>query len=232
MRILGIIPARKGSKGVPGKNIYPIAGKPLIGYTIDTAVRSSVLANIVISTDDEAIWEYAAGYNVTIHKRDAALATDTSPVVLTILEVIHFAEQKFNTQYDAVMLLQATAPLRELWHLEEAIALLETHNDYDCLISVVKTGDNHPARMYTIDDGILHSLQPENEDLNRQQLPPVYLRNGSIYITRRNALLENKKVMLKPALAYIMDEKYYLNIDGPKDLMLAKIIMEGHGNRP
>ena len=77
MHVLGIIPARKGSKGVPGKNTQVIAGKPLIGYTIDTALQSPVLTNIVVSTDDETIWQYVEGLNVTVHKRDAALASDS-----------------------------------------------------------------------------------------------------------------------------------------------------------
>jgi len=227
MQVLAIIPARKGSKGVPGKNIQLIAGKPLIGYTIDVAMQSNAFANIVISTDDDAIWAYAANYNVTVHKRDASLATDASPVVLTIIEVIHFAEQQFNTQYDAVMILQPTAPLRETWHITEAIQMLGDNPAVDCLISVVKAGDVHPARMYNIDGaGIMHSLQPENEHLNRQQLPPVFLRNGSIYLTRRNALLQQQKIMLSPALAYVMDAKYHLNIDEPRDMLLAKAILE------
>jgi len=229
MRVLAIIPARKGSKGVPGKNIQPIAGKPLIGYTIETAVQCNALTNIVISTDDEAIWAYAANYNVTMHKRDASLATDASPVVLTVVEVIRFAEQQFDTQYDAVMILQPTAPLRETWHITEAIQRLEDNPAVDCLISVVKAGDLHPARMYNIDGtGIMHSLQPENEHVNRQQLPPVFLRNGSIYLTRRNALLQQQKIMLSPALAYVMDAKYHLNIDEPKDMLLAKAIVENN----
>lgn len=227
MRVLAVIPARKGSKGVPGKNTQLIAGKPLIGYTIDAAVQCNAFANIVISTDDEVIWAFAANYNVAIHKRDASLATDSSPVVLTIIEVIHYAEQLFNTQYDAVMILQATAPLRETWHITEAIQKLDDNPDVDCLISVVKAGDLHPARMYNIDGlGIMHSLQPENEHVNRQQLPPVFLRNGSIYLTRRNALLQQQKIMLSPSLAYVMDAKYHLNIDEPRDMLLAKAILE------
>lgn len=229
MQVLGIIPARKGSKGVPGKNTYVIAGKPLIGYTIDAALQCPALTNIVISTDDEAIWQYAEALNVTVHKRDAQLATDASPVVLTIIEVIHFAEKLFNTQYDAVMVLQPTAPLREPRHISEAIQMLQQTPASNCLISVVQAGDLHPARMYTIDGGTLHSLQPENEHLNRQQLPPVYLRNGSVYLTRRDALLKHKKIMLSPALAYVMDAKYHLNIDEPRDLLLAKAILE---NKP
>lgn len=228
MQVLAIIPARKGSKGVPGKNTQVIAGKPLIGYTIDTALQSEALADIVISTDDEAIWDYAAGFDVTIHKREAALATDTSPVVLTIIEVLKFAEQRFGKQYDAVMILQPTAPLREPWHIKEAIELLSDNPKNDCVISLVQAGDLHPARMYTIEDGSLHSLQPENEHANRQQLPPVYLRNGSIYLTRRNALLAQQRIMLSPALAYVMDKKYHLNIDEPRDMLLAKAILENN----
>jgi CMP-N-acetylneuraminic acid synthetase len=228
MHILGIIPARKGSKGVPGKNSYPIAGKPLIGYTIDAAIQSGAISNIVISTDDEAIWEYAKNFSITVHRRDAALATDASPVVFTVIEVLHFAEKKFNTQYDAVVILQPTAPLREPWHIQQAIKALENNAGAGCLISVVKVGDVHPARMYTVDDGVLHALQPENEHAPRQQLPPVYLRNGSIYITRRGALLKHQKIMVTPALAYVMDTKYYLNIDEPRDILLAKLILEAN----
>ncbi len=228
MQVLGIIPARKGSKGVPGKNMQRIAGKPLIGYTIDTALQAGVLSNIVVTTDDEAIWDYASGFDITIHKRDAALATDTSPVVLTVIEVVHFAEEKFGIQYDAVMLLQPTAPLREPWHIKEAIKLLEANTNSDGLISVVKAGDLHPARMYTIEDGNLHSLQPENEQANRQQLPPVYLRNGSIYLTRRDALVAQQRIMISPALAYVMDAKYHLNIDEPRDMLFAKAILENN----
>src|SRR5437868_193704 len=154
MQVLAIIPARKGSKGVPGKNIQLIAGKPLIGYTVDTALESAALTNIVISTDDEAIWEFAISFDVTIHKRDAALAADSSPVVLTVIEVLHFAEEKFKVQYDAVMILQPTAPLREPWHIQQAIKHLEDSPESDCLISVVNAGDLHPARMYTVEEGI------------------------------------------------------------------------------
>jgi CMP-N,N'-diacetyllegionaminic acid synthase len=230
MQVLGIIPARKGSKGVPGKNMVRIAGKPLIGYTIDTALQTNALADVLITTDDEAIWDYAAKFNVYVHKRDAQLATDTSPVVLTIIEVLHYAEKLLNKQYDAIMLLQPTAPLREPWHIEEAIALLKNNTDgYECVISVVKAGDLHPARMYSIDaTGRMLSLQPENEQLNRQQLPSVYLRNGSIYLTTRNALLTQQKMIISPALAYIMDAKYHLNIDEPRDMLLAKAILENN----
>lgn len=231
MQVLGIIPARKGSKGVPGKNTQLIAGKPLIGYTIDTAIQNGQLADIIITTDDEAIWQYAAERNITVHKRDAQLATDTSPVVLTIIEVLHYAEKIFGRQYDAVILLQPTAPLREPWHISEAIQLLSNNKQgYECVISVVQAGDLHPARMYTIDGGTgcMHSLQPENEQLNRQQLPPVYLRNGSIYLTTRHALLTQRKMIIAPALAYVMDSRYHLNIDEPRDMLLAKVIMENN----
>src|SRR4051812_1432258 len=96
MQVLGIIPARKGSKGVPGKNMHVIAGKPLIGYTIDKALKANILSEIIVTTDDEAVWDYAAKLNVAIHKREAALATDASPVVLTVIEVLHYAEKTFG----------------------------------------------------------------------------------------------------------------------------------------
>jgi CMP-N,N'-diacetyllegionaminic acid synthase len=225
MHVLGIIPARGGSKGVPGKNIKIVGGKPLIGYTIATALASHLFENIIVSSDDEAILNYAASQKITTHQRSAALATDESPVVLTVLEVLHFAENLFEKKYDAVMLLQPTSPLREPWHLKDAVDLLAQHPESMSVISVTKSADLHPARMYNIEDGHLFSLQPEYEQANRQQLPAVYLRNGSVYLVRRDALLKDLQIMIHPSLAYIMDSKYHLNIDEPRDMLLAEVIL-------
>lgn len=226
MDVLGIIPARGGSKGIPGKNMLLIGNKPLIGHSIQTAVESNSLSNIVVTSDDQSILNYASAFGVTTHLRPAILATDTSPIVETIIEVLKFTEKANKKAYDSIMILQPTSPLRETWHLHEALALLETYRDSNSVISVSSINHPHPARMYEIKKDYLSPLLPEFEELNRQQLPPLYIRNGSIYIVRRNELLKQKKIMIKPAVAYLMDNKYFLNIDEPKDLLLARTIFD------
>lgn len=230
MCVLGIIPAREGSKGVPGKNMEMIAGKPLIGYTIDVALNSGVFDTLIVTSDSSSILEYAGLFNIVLHKRPFHLSTDKSPVLETVLTVLSFAESSFNKKYSSVFILQPTSPLREPWHLSEALELLKDNPDAASVISVTKTSDNHPARMYKVEDGYLNSLQTEYEQMRRQELPAVYIRNGSIYITRRDALTNGNGIMAKPALAYPMDEKYHLNIDTLRDMQLAKLVMEG-GNQ-
>ena len=225
MSVLGIIPARGGSKGVPGKNIESIAGKPLIGYTIDVAIESNIFDTLVVTSDDEQILSYASTFNLLLHKREKTLATDTSPVIDTIIEVLNFAEKQKKIQFDYIYLLQVTAPLREKRHLQEALEKFKNHRNAASLISVTKMEDKHPARMYKIADDFLESLSPEQEQLNRQQLSPVYIRNGSIYITRRDVLLSTRSIMAKPSIAYEMAASYYLNIDTLQDMLLAKILL-------
>jgi len=225
MSVLGIIPARKGSKGVPGKNMEMIAGKPLIGHTIEVAINSGVFDTLVVTSDSSSILEYAGKFNLVLHDRPSHLATDESPVIETVLAVLSFAESSFNKKYTSVFILQPTSPLRELWHLKEALQLLTDNPNAASVISVTKVSDNHPARMYKVDNGYLNPLVAEFEQMRRQELPPVYIRNGSIYITRREMLTAG--IMAKPALAYPMDEKYHLNIDTLRDMQLAKLVMEG-----
>jgi len=227
MCVLGIVPARGGSKGVPGKNMEIIAGKPLIGYTIDVALNSGIFDTLVVTSESSSILDYAGSFDVTLHTRPSYLATDESPVIDTVLAVLSFAESSFNKEYSSVFILQPTSPLREAWHLREALQLLNDNPGAESVISVTKTADNHPARMYNINNGYLDPLQAEYEQARRQDLPAVYIRNGSIYITRRDVLVNGKSVMTKPALAYPMDEKYHLNIDTLRDMQLAKLVMEG-----
>lgn len=227
MCVLGIVPARGGSKGVPGKNMEIIAGKPLIGYTIDVALNGGIFDTLVVTSESSSILDYAGSFDVTLHTRPSYLATDESPVIDTVLAVLSFAESSFNKKYSSVFILQPTSPLREPWHLREALQLLNDNPGAGSVISVTKAADNHPARMYSINNGYLDPLQAEYEQARRQDLPAIYIRNGSIYITRRDVLVNGKSVMTKPALAYPMDEKYHLNIDTLRDMQLAKLVMEG-----
>ena len=226
MKTIAIIPARGGSKGIPRKNMIRINGYPLIHYTIDLAVSSGLFSAVIVTSDDEEILEYASNFDVLIHNRKPELASDTAPVIETIREVTQLANTRHNIAFDQVMLLQPTSPLRTVRHLKEAINLLKNNPSANSVISVAQMGDTHPARMYKVNEQVLQPLQSEHEKTRRQDLPEVYIRNGSIYLARKEAILQLNDIMAKPTIPLIMGNEYYLNIDEPRDLYLAKYMME------
>ncbi|CAN5782174.1 acylneuraminate cytidylyltransferase family protein [soil metagenome] len=220
MKVIAIIPARGGSKGVPGKNKKPVDGKPLISYTIEAALQSELLSAIWISTDDKEIIELAKEYpSVKIHEREASLATDESPVTDTVKQIVE------QSDCDAIMLLQPTAPIRTGKNIDDAISLLQSASKINSVISVVAMNDIHPARMYWKKDDQLSSILPEYEQTRRQDIPPAYYRNGSIYLVRRDAFEKEQSVMVKPTMPYIMPLNWLLNIDEPRDIIIAAALI-------
>jgi len=155
MKILGIIPARGGSKGVPGKNIKHLAGKPLISFSIDAAKDSS-LSKVIVSTDDEQIAAVARelGADVPFLRPDF-LASDTAKSLDVSRHALLTMEKSDNLQYDAIMLLQPTTPFRTTEDINQAIELLIANPDADSVISVVDVQGHHPARMKYLESGIL-----------------------------------------------------------------------------
>lgn len=225
MRVFALIPARAGSKGVPRKNLRLVYGKPLISWTIEAALAARCLDRITVSSDDDAILEIAGGYHGVVPlPRPAALAADASPIIPVIAHALEDAERTQHIRYDAILLLQPTAPIREPAHISEAIAGLQM--GINAVISVCEMQDLHPARMYRrMDDGGLVPMIPEYEQARRQDIPPAYYRNGSIYIVRREAFESQGAVMAKPAFGYVMPQRYLLNIDEPRDLIVAEALV-------
>lgn len=223
MRVLGIIPARGGSKGVPGKNTMLIDGKPLVQYSIESALRSKLITNVVVSTDDTKIAKIAKEIGVKVLMREAALASDTSNVLDTVLAVLRKLEKK-EERYDAIMLLQPTAPLRRSSDIDESIEML-LNLDVDGVISVIPVGDHHPARMYEIERNKLSALHPNLETTRRQDLPLHYIRNGCIYLVKVKSLKKENTLMPINKAAYIMDAAWSANIDTHQDIVLLKYLM-------
>lgn len=226
MKILAIIPARGGSKGVPGKNKKHIDGIPLVQYTIDVVKQILECKDIYVSSDDSDILNIAKENDLRIHIRPNNLSCDLSPISDTITEVIKLAEQDNLVSYDYIMLLQPTAPIREVFHIQEAITLLSEDNLAASLVSVSESVDIHPARMYKLDGVRMTSFMPELENERRQDLPKAYCRNGSIYIAKKSAFIEQETIMAKPSIAYIMDGMYWANIDEPKDVLITEVLIK------
>ncbi len=220
INVTSIIPARGGSKGVPNKNKKVIGGKPLIAYTIEAALNSKFLGKIVVSSDDSEIIEIAKQYEgVAVHKRAESMASDTSPVSETVYAIIA------DDDIDAVMILQPTAPIRTGKNIDEAIQQLNDHDTVNSVISVVQMNDIHPARMYWNRELTLVPIMPEFEKSRRQDIPTAYYRNGSIYLTRKKAFMANQSFITKPIMPYIMPFNWLLNIDEPRDILIAEALI-------
>jgi CMP-N,N'-diacetyllegionaminic acid synthase len=227
MRVLAIIPARGGSKGIPGKNIKLLGGKPLIVHAIECAIGSKIVSKIVVSTDSDEIANVAGNYNIEVIKRPSELADDASNVVTAVEHAYKF----LNEEFDVIVLLQPTSPLRVSKDLDNVISLLQQHSHSDGIISVVQMDDVHPARMYNLSD--TNNLMPfldTGETVRRQDLHPVYYRNGCFYAVRTKAFFEQKTFMVKNKIGYIMNPDWLANIDTQRDFKLATLLYEDWKN--
>lgn len=224
MKILGIIPARGGSKGVPGKNIKLLGGKPLLVHAYDCAKQSKYEMDIVVSTDSEEIIKCCIDHNIKYFNRPTELAEDYSSVI----PVIHHVLENMNESYDLIVLLQPTSPFRTGDQLSDIISFFEKDMALEGVISVVPVEDNHPDRMYRLntENKMMTYNGVENETVRRQDLEPLYLRNGCFYAVRTAVFNSQNTVMPKHKKAYVMDTKYHVNIDTPRDFMLASLIYE------
>jgi len=227
MKVLVIIPARGGSKGVPKKNIKILGDKPLIAHAIDCAKASQKTTRIVVSTDSAEIAEVSKQYGSEVILRPEDLATDSSNVVTAVLHV--YEELKEN--FEVIVLLQPTSPLRTGTDLDNIISIFEEDSNVDSVISVIPMDDMHPARMYNL--GTNDELFPLIQDLEtarRQDLAPVYYRNGCFYAVRTTVFLEEKSFMVTHKKAYLMNADWLANIDTPRDFKIAEILYQDWKN--
>lgn len=223
MNIIAVIPARGGSKGVPRKNIRPLAGKPLLVHAIDTARGSRFAMDVVVTTDDAEIAAVARAAGGEVLMRDPTLAADQTlmpPVVRDVLQ--RLASQ--GRSYDILVLLQPTSPLRTPSHVDAAVALL-LEGRGESVFSVTRVEDAHPARMYQVADGRLHSFLPELEKANRQDLPALYHRNGVVYALKVETFLRENTFFVPGSLPLETSREQSVNIDEPFDLLLAELLV-------
>lgn len=224
--ILGIIPARSGSKGVPGKNIRLLAGKPLITYSIEAANSSKSLSDYIVSTDGEEIAAVARAADAPVpFVRPGSLATDDSFTIDTVIHAVAWYEEERNQEVDIVVLLQPTSPFRTAEDIDAAIRLF-TNSQAESLISCYDAGHVHPQIMYTLAGARLQPLlQNDAKQVRRQELSTVYVRNGAIYIATRRMVMDVKKMYDEAPAAYLMPRDRSLNIDEPHDLELAEYMV-------
>lgn len=225
LRVLGIIPARAGSKGVVGKNLRPVAGEPLIGHAIRAAKESRLLSSYLVTTDGEDIADAARQRNCPVVQRPAHLAADETPMPPVLQHAVQHAEAELGSTFDALVLLQPTSPIRRGADIDAVIEML-ADDEVDSVISVCPVEDEHPARMYSLDaKAHMSPLWPDLEMRQRQDLPPLYHRNGALYATRRSILMEQGVIVGPRRQAYVMPRKYLVNVDDERDLLIAEVIV-------
>jgi CMP-N,N'-diacetyllegionaminic acid synthase len=230
MRVLGLIVARGGSKGLPRKNVLPLGDHPLVGYAAKAAVRAKSLSKVIISTDDREIADAAAAYGAEVpFLRPARLADDTSPVLETVLHALTELERT-GSSFDAVCLLQPTTPFRTPADIDAAVAILDQTPDADSVVAVAAVVDQHPRRLRRIENGWLVQYLPDGGDREGQQRQDhsddsAYRRNGALYLTRRLVLMEQRSLYGSRVLPYLMPENRSVNIDSLQDLLLARAML-------
>lgn len=233
MRIVGIITARGGSKGIPRKNIANLAGRPLLAYTAEAALAAPSLARVILSTDDVEIMNVGRACGLEVPwLRPPELSRDDTPSIPVVQHAAKWLLDEGET-FDAVLLLQPTNPLRTTADIEGAAAMLE-RTGADSVISFVDVGEKHPARMKSIDAQGRVGNPPfaeQFEGQRRQDLPKLYLRDGSIYLTRTEVLLNQNSLQGKDCRAWIMPSERSCAIDTPFDLLLAEFLMRLPANR-
>lgn len=229
LKILGLIPARGGSKGIPRKNLKLLAGKELIRYTIEAALASEYLAELIVSTEDPAIAQVSreAGAGIPF-MRPEALASDTAPTIDTILHAVDFYEKAGRT-FDAVCLLQPTTPFRTTADIDLAIRRFTTH-PADSLISVRPVPHRYnPHWIFeplTDNEDYLQLATGEQQIIPRRQaLPPAYYRDGAIYLTRWEVLRDQRDLYGQKITYCVLDKSPEVNIDTPADWAEAERLM-------
>lgn len=218
--VLAIIPARGGSKGVPRKNIREVAGKPLIAWTIEEAKKSRYIDRIVVSTDDQEIADIAVQWGADVpFMRPAELARDDTPGITPVIHML----TTIQPQYDLVVLLQPTSPLRTVADIDGAIDLMVVRNSKAC-VSVVEP-DKSPFWMYSLNN--LGNLLPllKGDYACRQDIPVVYALNGAVYVAESNWLARVQTFVTDETVAYIMTKERSIDIDTNIDLILANELL-------
>jgi len=223
LNILGLIPARGGSKGVPRKNIRPLAGKSLIARTFETAMASGVFTRIVLSTDDAEIAAHAKEVGVEVpFMRPTAFASDASPMMDVAKHALESLRVATGYVPDAVMLLQPTSPLRKKEHIQKAVELLGENDSVCSVIALPKTLCPHYVMKFSPEGYLQYFLPDGARYTRRQDVPQAYTREGTIFFTRTSVILQKNSFYGDTCIPLLLDPAESLSIDTLEDWAKAE----------
>jgi CMP-N,N'-diacetyllegionaminic acid synthase len=229
IRILGIIPARGGSKGIPRKNLADLCGRPLIAWSIESGMQllaNGVLARCIVSTDDEEIAAVARANGADVpFLRPAEAATDTAKALAYVLHALDVLEPTYGA-YDAVMILQPTSPRRDPAAIAEAVARLAA-SDADSLISCYQEDYINELVIYEDEgNGRIRPRHPNhNKGVRRQEHGPTMVRNGAVYVTRVPFLRKTGQLVCDHPVLLRMEKIESIDVDTPDDLELLRAVL-------
>jgi len=224
MTLLTLVPARSGSKGLPGKNIKPLCGKPLLGWTIEAALESGVPMRLVVSTDSAAYAEVGRRFGAEVpFLRPEELAADTTGTLDVLWHLVDWYATRGEV-FDAICILQPTSPFRTSLDIKEAWNLFVSR-DASSVVSVCEM-DHSPLWANTIDETLSLDgfLREEIKGKRRQELPTHYRLNGAIYLAKTELLRERESFFGPGSLAHIMPRERSLDIDTGLDFEIAEVL--------
>lgn len=226
--ILGVITARGGSKGIPGKNIKILGGKPLIVWTIDAAKKSKLIIHLIVSTDDKKIAEVAKKYGANVpFIRPAELAQDNTPHLPVMRHAIKFMEDKLGIIFDYAVILQPTSPFRTPEDIDKTLQkLIET--GADSAVSLVEFEKSaHPMKAKKLEgDRVLAYCMEEPEGIRRQDIPIAYKRSGDVYAMRRDLIMKNNRLYGDYVVGYIVPKERAVDLDEPFDWIRLEYMLK------
>jgi CMP-N-acetylneuraminic acid synthetase len=226
-RILALVPARAGSVGLPNKNLLALAGRPLIAHAVAAAVEADCFADVVVSTDGAALAAAARAAGAWVpFRRPARLATSDARSIDVAIHALDVLGRRHRKRYDAVCLVQPTAPLRRADDLRACVALWRAHRPCS-VVSLVAHEEPHPYKLKLVYGGRVYPLLPGMESgVPRQSLPPVYALNGAVYIAGIDTIRDTRTFLMpEHTVPYVMPPERSVNIDSARDLALAESIL-------
>jgi CMP-N,N'-diacetyllegionaminic acid synthase len=231
MKVLGLIPARGGSRRVPDKNIRVLNGKPLIAYTIEAAQRSTHVNRLIVSTDSQKIAEVAQQYGAEVpFFRPKEISKGESTEMQFLMHALTWLAENESYEPDLIVLLYPTSPFRTPESIDRAVEKMLEHPQADSLRSV-KLCSEHPYKMWTISDGLLEPFVETDDSgvhtLSYHLLPQVYIQNANIYITKPRTIRTKSSYIGEVVVPFVMDASESLDINAPLDFQLAELLMKG-----
>ncbi|HWQ95840.1 MAG TPA: acylneuraminate cytidylyltransferase family protein [Candidatus Methylomirabilis sp.] len=225
--IIGLIPARGGSKGIPRKNIRLLGDRPLLNYTIEAALASNCLSQVFTSTEDAEIAIIARKAGSEVIDRPPGLALDETLTLPVVQHAVRIVENEYNRRLDYVVVMQATTPFRNSQDIDNAVRKLVL-TGADSVVSVCQVTDVHPWKLKRIvDDQLIPYSEKEIEGTRRQDLPPAYIRNGGIYAMRRDVAMLQNSMFGNDCRPYLMPFERSIDINSKMDFILAEIVLKG-----
>lgn len=232
MNIIAFIPARGGSKGIPGKNLRLLNGKPLISYAIDAAKASKYINRIIVSTDDNKIKEAALSLGTEVHDRPSNLAQDKSLVIDSIRSLVESIEQNESSHIDIIVVLECTSPIKSVIDIDRGIDQVMNYG-FDSATSLTETAIS-PNRMWIISDNTLSSfIKGAKPFLPRQEQPKAFQLTGQFYVLSKKILNDNPdsiSLLLGKVYPLISTSKAFFDIDEEMDLFIAEQYLKNYEN--